>query len=64
MSSLHQIVIAHHDQARDMASKTFRARRVEDAGFYGDSVNEFKKHGRKFTTRVEKRLRKIEMGAR
>lgn len=55
MSSLDQLVIAHHLQAFYIARKTLRQRPYAGT----DGLDELRKVGRKFTTRVEKRLRKL-----
>lgn len=60
MSSLYQIVIVHHDQARHMARRTQRQRAWKDHDLYPSCVDELRRVGRKFTTRVEKRLRRLE----
>lgn len=59
MSSLIQIVMAHHSQAAHMARKTFRCQPCTSVS---SGIEELKRHGNKFTTRVEKRLRKLESG--
>lgn len=56
MSTLTQIVIMHHLQARAMARKTFRCKPCTGV----ESTRELKRIGNKFTTRVEKRLRNLE----
>lgn len=53
MSTLAQIVIAHHTQAAHMASRQ---------GDY--SVDNLRRIGNRFTTRVEKRLRRLEAHGR
>lgn len=58
MSNLYQIVIAHHQQAGHIARKTLRQRGIPSLGLEG--IKELKRVGRKFTTRVERRLRKLE----
>lgn len=58
MSSLAHLIIAHHQQASHMTRHTLR-QRAGSAG-YPSRLDELRKVGRKFTTRVEKRLRKLE----
>lgn len=56
-STLEQLIMRHHAQARDMVIKTIDA----DRGLpYQGAVEELKRVGRKFTTRVERRLLKME----
>ena len=60
-STLDSLVEAHHLQAGAMARRTFRVMTFSDA--QSINVTELKRVGRKFTTKVERRLRKLEMGA-
>ena len=59
--SIDAIILIHHVEAAKIANKTARCWRG-DEGF--DWIRELKKVGNKFTTRVEKRLRKLETGGR
>lgn len=55
MTTLNKLVTIHHDQARHIARQTF----AQDPS--RNVVQELKRVGSRFTTRVERRLRKMEM---
>lgn len=53
-STLNQLVLAHHQQAYHIAKHTFWCNPTTKP------VTELKKVGKRFTTHVERRLRKLE----
>lgn len=61
MSTLHQLIMAHHEQARHICRRKHSAQR--GTGRRVDTVKDLKRVGNRFTTRVEKRLADIERGA-